>query len=169
MLYVKADKYSWKQFGPCLCWCQVVILLGFVALQEDRILRSCAIKIAHPITKFLLLNILSLKIGSSWGKVVACGNQAILYKRGSRSQVKVCNYEYTFWILQLVVSYSLISPYWLERRSENAARAPFVSTGKASNDQEKCRFQRRQPEPKPINGVNRRPSQPTRTISFFMW
>jgi len=112
-------KTAWTLGVVAFVGAQVFILLGFIAPQWDRILHGCVVKITHPITKLLLLNILSLEIGGSWGKVVASDNQAIFYKRGLRSQVKVRNPEYTFWILRLVVSYSFLSPCWLERRSAN--------------------------------------------------
>jgi len=89
-------KTAWTPRVVAFVDAQVVILLGFVALQGDRILHSCADKITHTITKFFLLNILSLEIGFSGEKVVNSGNLAILYKRGLRSQVKVRNSEYTF-------------------------------------------------------------------------
>jgi len=89
-------KTSWTPRVVALVDAQVVILLGFVALQGYSILHSCAVKIMHTITKFLLLNIFSLEIGFSRVKVVTSGNLAILYKRGLRSKVKVRNSEYTF-------------------------------------------------------------------------
>ena len=75
---------------------QVVILLRFDALQEDRILLSCAVKITHTVTEFSPIEYLLTRDRFSWGKVVINGDLMVLYKRVLRSQVKVRNSEYAF-------------------------------------------------------------------------
>ena len=70
---------------------QVVILLRFDTLLGDKIMPNCAVKITHteaessPIEYVLTRDeILVIEV------VIARGNLATLYKRNSRSLIKVC-------------------------------------------------------------------------------